>query len=50
MRHTAAWYREYYRAPARARELVEHELQAYQHDARAAGLPWATADEGATPT
>jgi CDP-glucose 4,6-dehydratase len=44
VRRTASWYREYYQAPAMARELVEHELQAYQDDARAAGLPWAVAD------
>jgi len=48
VRRTASWYREYYRAPARACELVEHELQAYQDDARAAGLPWAGGDEGTT--
>ena len=45
VRRTASWYREYYRAPARARELVEHELLAYQDDARAARLPWAGGDE-----
>ena len=42
VRRTASWYREYYRAPARSRALVDDELQAYQDDARAAGLPWAT--------
>jgi hypothetical protein len=41
VRRTASWYREYYRAPATARELVEHELEAYQDDARLAGLTWA---------
>ncbi len=41
VRRTASWYREYYRAPARARDLVDDELQAYQDDARAAGLVWA---------
>jgi CDP-glucose 4,6-dehydratase len=41
VRRTASWYREYYRAPATARDLVEHELQAYQDDARVAGLVWA---------
>jgi len=41
VRRTASWYREYYRAPAEARTLVEQELDAYQHDARAAGLRWA---------
>ena len=43
---TAAWYREYYRAPTSARALVDDHLRAYQEDARAAGLPWAIADEG----
>jgi CDP-glucose 4,6-dehydratase len=42
VRRTASWYREYYRAPASARALVEHELEAYQDDARAAGLTWAS--------
>jgi CDP-glucose 4,6-dehydratase len=46
VRRTAAWYREYYRAPASARELVDDELQAYHDDARAAGLPWAGGEEG----
>ncbi len=46
VRQTASWYREYHRAAARGRELVEHQLQAYQDDARSAGLPWAAADEG----
>jgi CDP-glucose 4,6-dehydratase len=41
VRRTASWYREYYRAPAKARDLVQHELQAYQEDARVAGLVWA---------
>ena len=45
VRRTASWYREYYRAPARARELVEDHLHAYQDDARAAGLPWAASEE-----
>ena len=45
VRRTAEWYREYYRAPARARELVEDHLHAYQADARAAGLPWAASEE-----
>jgi CDP-glucose 4,6-dehydratase len=44
VRRTASWYREYHRAPARARELVDDELRAYQRDARAAGLPWATTE------
>ena len=41
VRRTASWYREYYRAPATARDLVQHELQDYQDDARVAGLVWA---------
>lgn len=45
---TATWYREYYRAPSSARDLVDHQLRAYQDDARAAGLTWARADEGTT--
>ena len=45
VRRTASWYREYHRAPATARALVEDHLRAYQDDARAAGLPWAVADE-----
>jgi CDP-glucose 4,6-dehydratase len=44
VRRTAAWYHEYYRAPARARDLVEDQLRTYQEDARAAGRPWATTD------
>ena len=46
VRRTTSWYREYYRAPAAARALAEDQLRAYQDDARAAGLPWAEADEG----
>jgi CDP-glucose 4,6-dehydratase len=46
VRRTATWYREYYRAPATARKLVEDHLRAYQAEARAAGLPWAGANEG----
>ena len=46
VRRTASWYREYYRAPATARELVEDQLPAYQDDARAAGLPWAGRGRG----
>jgi CDP-glucose 4,6-dehydratase len=42
VRETAAWYREYHRDPGTARTLVENQLVAYQRDARAAGLPWAT--------
>jgi CDP-glucose 4,6-dehydratase len=40
---TAAWYRGYYRAPDRARELVDAELGAYMADAEVAGRPWAAA-------
>jgi CDP-glucose 4,6-dehydratase len=47
VQRTAAWYREYYRAPARARELVQDELRAYQEDARGSGLSWAARDDGA---
>ena len=47
---TATWYREYYRAAATARAKVEHQLQAYQDDARAAGLPWAGVDGGPSIT
>jgi CDP-glucose 4,6-dehydratase len=50
VRRTASWYREYYQAPARARELVEHELGAYQDDARAAGLTWAGGSGDRTTT
>ena len=46
---TAAWYREYYRAPTAARELVEHDLNAYQADARAAGVTWAVDEERGSP-
>jgi CDP-glucose 4,6-dehydratase len=45
VRHTAAWYREYYRTQARARELVDDQLRAYKDDAGAAGLSWATIAE-----
>jgi len=45
VRQTASWYREYYRAAAAARELVDHQLRTYQDGARAAGLPWAGGDE-----
>jgi len=41
VRQTAAWYREFHRAPAMARELVARQLQDYARDARAAGLSWA---------
>jgi CDP-glucose 4,6-dehydratase len=42
---TATWYKEYYRAAAAARGMVEHQLQKYQDDACAAGLAWAGAEE-----
>jgi CDP-glucose 4,6-dehydratase len=41
VQRTAAWYREYYRDPSTAQQLVERELTAYQDDARSAGLAWA---------
>jgi CDP-glucose 4,6-dehydratase len=42
---TASWYRDYYAAAATARDLVGRQLQAYESDARTAGLLWADADE-----
>lgn len=45
---TAAWYREYYRAPSAARDLVEDELLTYQRDAREVGLAWAEPERGAS--
>lgn len=45
---TAAWYREYYRAPSAARDLVEDELLTYQRDAREAGRAWAEPERGAS--
>jgi CDP-glucose 4,6-dehydratase len=47
--HTAAWYREYSHGmnPAAARELLGGQILTYETDARAAGVPWATAEEGA---
>ena len=48
VRHTASWYREYYRAPAAARDLVDDQLRTYQADARAAGLRWAVEEEEGT--
>ena len=45
---TAAWYREYYRAPSAARDLVDDELRSYQRDAREAGLAWAESHQGAS--
>ena len=44
VRNTASWYREYYRAPAEGRELVDHQIKAYEDDARAAGLAWAVSE------
>jgi CDP-glucose 4,6-dehydratase len=46
VRETAVWYREYYRAPAMARDLVDHQLTSYEAEARAANLPWACDEEG----
>jgi len=45
VRQTASWYREYYRAPARARDLVDDQLSSYQAEADAAGLPWTKGEE-----
>jgi CDP-glucose 4,6-dehydratase len=47
VQRTARWYREYYRVPVKARELVQDELRAYQEDARGSGLSWAARDDGA---
>jgi hypothetical protein len=49
VRQTAAWYREYYRAAATARDLVGRQLQTYESDARAAGLPWAAEERRSNP-
>ena len=38
---TAAWYREYYRTPDRARDLVDDDIGTYLADAKVAGRPWA---------
>ena len=46
VRRTASWYREYYRSPAAARDLVEEQIRAYRDDARTAGLKWAQAEAG----
>ncbi len=46
VRQTASWYREYYRAPASARETLGRQLGAYQEAARTAGLFWAAAAVG----
>ena len=45
VRRTAEWYREYYRAAAAAREMVELQLRTYESDARAAALAWAADDD-----
>jgi CDP-glucose 4,6-dehydratase len=45
VRQTASWYREYYEAPARARDLIDDQLASYQRDAQGAGLPWTMAEE-----
>ena len=44
VRRTASWYRDYYRAPEAARDLVREQIRAYEDDARSAGLPWASAE------
>ncbi|MEI6726983.1 MAG: hypothetical protein WCN81_12260, partial [Actinomycetes bacterium] len=46
VRHTAAWYRDYYH-DVPARELVEDQLRGYERDASAADLTWAAADRDA---
>ena len=38
---TVSWYRETDGAPQKASELTVQQIQRYQADARAAGLPWA---------
>jgi CDP-glucose 4,6-dehydratase len=43
VRQTAVWYRDFYQDPGSARDLLDDQLRSYQDDARAAGLPWATA-------
>jgi CDP-glucose 4,6-dehydratase len=51
--HTAAWYRENSRGmtSAAARELLSSQIRAYESDARAAGIAWATVEDGrARPT
>lgn len=44
VRLTASWYREYYRAPASAHNLVDDQLEAYQDDARTAAVPKVSAE------
>ena len=41
VKHTATWYRDYYRRPGAAQALVEEQLIAYIHDAGTAGQTWA---------
>ncbi len=48
VRQTAAWYREYYRAPDAARGLIQAQLAAFQADAAASGRPWAIGEARAT--
>jgi nucleoside-diphosphate-sugar epimerase len=48
VRQTASWYREYCLAPARARALVDQDLQEYPDAACAAGLPWTGATAGSS--
>jgi CDP-glucose 4,6-dehydratase len=43
---TASWYRDYYRAPRTARQLVELQLRAFEDAAAAAGLSWAAVEPG----
>ncbi len=49
VRHTATWYREHDRDPSvvAAREMLRGQVQAYEDDARAAGLAWAATEQGA---
>ncbi len=44
---TAEWYREYYRSPRAASELVRRQLHAYEAAARLSGVSWATGTLGA---
>jgi CDP-glucose 4,6-dehydratase len=44
VRQTASWYRDFYRDPASARDLLDDQLRIYQDDARATGLSWASAE------
>ena len=40
VRRTAEWYAAYHAEPSTAGPRLEAQLEAYLHDARAAGLPW----------